>query len=141
MVPPGAAGLHVAAGLGNGSGKAWFDDLSLSLLDKNGKKMSVTRVARQASDTSDWYVFQPPPNATDAPLDLSFLNDAPAGKHGFVTVKDGRLAFADGTPARFWGTILVGADNFLSHEESDARAERMAKMGVNMVRLHLYAVY
>ncbi len=135
-VPPGTESAHVAAGLGNGSGKAWFDDLSLALLDQDGKKMEVSRVDRQASDTSDWYAFQPPPAATDAPLDLSFLNDAPAGKHGFVTVKDGRFAFADGTAARFWGAVVVGADNFLSHEEADQRAERMAKMGVNLVRLH-----
>ena len=46
VVPPVAAGSACGRGLGNCSGKAWFDDLSLSLLDKNGKKMLVSRTAR-----------------------------------------------------------------------------------------------
>ena len=32
--------------------------------------------------------------------------DAPAGKHGFVKVKDGHFYFEDGTRARFWGTKI-----------------------------------
>ncbi len=42
-----------------------------------------------------------------APVDLSFLNapEKPAGKHGFLTANKGKLVFADGTPARFWGPI------------------------------------
>ena len=35
------------------------------------------------------------------PVDVSFLLDAPAGKHGFVQVKDGRLATADGPRGSF----------------------------------------
>ena len=33
-------------------------------------------------------------------LDFSHLLDAPAGKHGHVTVKDGHFYFEDGTRAR-----------------------------------------
>ena len=41
-----------------------------------------------------------------APVDLSFLNapEKPAGKHGFLKAVNDKLAFEDGTPARFWGT-------------------------------------
>ena len=39
-------------------------------------------------------------------LDFSHLLDAPAGKHGHVTVKDGHFYFADGTRARFIGFNL-----------------------------------
>jgi hypothetical protein len=135
-VPTGAASAHVTAGMGGASGKAWFDDLSFTLLDRDGKKMEDTRVGRQTTDTSDWYAFQPPAEASDAPVDLSFLNDAPAGKHGFVTAKDGHFIFSDGTAARFWGVVLVGGAIFVPHDEADQLAERMARMGVNMVRLH-----
>jgi hypothetical protein len=135
-VPPGSASVHVDAGLGNCVGKAWFDDLSLALLDKDGKKIPVERKTQQATDTSDWYAYQPPPAASDAPLDLSFLNDAPAGTHGFVTNLGGHFTFADGTRVRFWGTDGVGPNLFIGHDEADQVAARMRKLGINLVRLH-----
>ena len=36
-------------------------------------------------------------------LNFSHLLDAPAGKHGFVRVKDSHFYFEDGTRARFLG--------------------------------------
>ncbi len=136
VVPPGAAAVHVDAGLGNCVGKAWFDDLSLTLLDSDGKKIMTERQTQQTTDTSDWYAFQAPTSASDAPLDLSFLNDRPAGKHGFVTNQGGHFVFADGERVRFWGTDVVGPRLFMPHEETDRVAERMAKLGINLVRLH-----
>jgi hypothetical protein len=74
----------------------------------------------------------------DAPLDLSDLYQAerPAGQHGFMRVTDGELAFEDGTPGRFWGTNFNGGPCFGSHEQSLMVARRLAKFGVNLVRLH-----
>ena len=68
----------------------------------------------------------------------AWLLDAPAGKHGWVQVQpDGRLAFEDGTPARFWGTTLTYAGAF---PDSDADIERiadtLASCGYNLVRFH-----
>ena len=40
-------------------------------------------------------------------LGLSFLLDAPAGKHGFVRVRDGHLARGDGARLRLWGVHLT----------------------------------
>ena len=37
--------------------------------------------------------------------DFSHLLDAPAGKHGFVRVKDGHFYFEDGTRIRFLASI------------------------------------
>lgn len=42
-----------------------------------------------------------------SPVDVSFLLDAPAGKHGFVVVKDGHLATEDGQRIRFWGVNIT----------------------------------
>jgi hypothetical protein len=49
---------------------------------------------------------------------------------------EGHLRFEDGTPARFWSTNLVGPNIFCSHEQADRLADRLAKLGVNMLRLH-----
>lgn len=74
----------------------------------------------------------------DAPVDLSFVyeKEKPAGRHGFLQVRDGRLAFEDGAPARFWGTNFNSNANFPSHSYSEKVAKRLAKFGVNIVRFH-----
>jgi hypothetical protein len=54
-----------------------------------------------------------------SPVDLSFLNapEIPAGKRGFVKAVGEQLQFADGTPARFWGTNLSAYALFGSPDE------------------------
>ncbi len=71
--------------------------------------------------------------------DLSFLNrdGKPAGRHGAVHADKGRLVFADGTPARFWGTNVAAYALFETpHDEVRAQARRLAALGYNLVRLH-----
>jgi hypothetical protein len=74
----------------------------------------------------------------DMPVDLSFVykNEKPAGKHGFMKVRDDRFIFEDGTQARFWGTNFNSAQCFPSHSHSEKVARRLAKTGVNLVRFH-----
>lgn len=72
--------------------------------------------------------------------DLSFLLDAPAGKHGFASpAPDGHLRFADGTRARFAGSnlSLVAGDILTRHppERMAELAERWARLGDNVCRL------
>jgi len=69
-------------------------------------------------------------------LNFSHLLDAPAGKHGFVTIKDGRLYFEDGTRARFLGFNISARGATPTHETAEKLAERLASMGVNIMRLH-----
>ncbi|MCM1026978.1 MAG: hypothetical protein NC432_11115 [Roseburia sp.] len=69
-------------------------------------------------------------------LNYSHLLDAPAGKHGFVQVKDGHFYFEDGTRARFLGFNVAARSNTPDHETADKLAERFASMGVNVIRLH-----
>lgn len=87
-----------------------------------------------AYDQSDWIPYTLPWD--DCPVDVSFLNDKPAGKHGFLTVRDGQFVFEDGTPARFWGTCFSAGANFPTHEQSEIIARRLAKFGINIVRTH-----
>ena len=68
---------------------------------------SVTAGA-QARDSSLLVPFTIEHRAADSTsLDLSFLLDAPAGKHGFVRVRDGHLARGDGARLRLWGIHLT----------------------------------
>lgn len=99
-----------------------------------------------AVDTSGWF---PAPIAwrdgisPGSALDVSFLNDAPAGRHGFLTVRDGHFVFAggDGRPVRFWGTNAALNGPFPDQADAPGIAACLARQGVNLVRLHLYAIY
>ncbi|MFA6931128.1 MAG: hypothetical protein WCT05_12445, partial [Lentisphaeria bacterium] len=76
----------------------------------------------------------------DAPLDISwiFADEKPAGKHGFLKVKNANFEFEDGTPARFWGTLINSSACFPPYEVAEKTARRLAKFGVNIVRLHQF---
>ncbi len=87
-----------------------------------------------SNDTRDWVPFVLPYD--DAPFDLSYLNEKPAGKHGFLKVEGDQFVFEDGTPAKFWGTCFSASANFPTHEQSEKIAKRLAKFGINIVRTH-----
>ena len=74
-----------------------------------------------------------------SPVDVSFLLDGPAGKHGFVVIKDGHLAAADGQRIRFWGLNLSdwsrGSILIPSKQDAPIWASTLARYGVNCVRL------
>jgi hypothetical protein len=74
-----------------------------------------------------------------SPVDLSFLNQAeiPAGKRGFLRISRDRLAFQDGTIARFWGTNLTAFALFTtSRDGTRQQARRLSQLGFNLVRIH-----
>ena len=52
-----------------------------------------------------------------------------------MTVKNGRLAFAEGGRARFFGVQLLPPVAYSEPDRADALAERLARSGVNLVRL------
>jgi hypothetical protein len=68
---------------------------------------------------------------------VAHLLDAPAGKHGFVRVENGCFV-NDAGPVRFFGTNLTGPANFPSKEAADKLAGRLARFGINCVRLHYF---
>jgi len=73
-------------------------------------------------------------------IDLSFLLDAPAGKHGFVRVANGHLVTGDGKRLRLWGVNITdwtrGSTMLPSKEDAPMWAATLARFGVNCVRLH-----
>ncbi len=69
--------------------------------------------------------------------DVSFLNVKPAGAHGAIRAKDGHFVETNsGKRVRFLGVNLVGQGAFPTHADADKVAARMAKLGINLVRLH-----
>ncbi|MBE7157025.1 MAG: cellulase family glycosylhydrolase, partial [Rhodospirillales bacterium] len=68
-------------------------------------------------------------------VDLSSWLDTPAGKHGFVTAKDGHFYVGD-KRIRFLGVNTAFDTNFPSHEDAEKVAAHMAKYGIGCVRLH-----
>lgn len=65
-------------------------------------------------------------------LDCSRWIPAPTGRHGFVKTKGEGLAFADGTPVRFWGAQI----NLFPKDQMEYVAKRLRRQGINIVRLH-----
>lgn len=73
-----------------------------------------------------------------SPVDVSFLLDAPAGKHGFIQVTQGHLATGDGQRIRLWGVNITdwskGSRQVPSKEEAPLWVATLARFGVNCVR-------
>ena len=73
-----------------------------------------------------------------SPVDVSYLLDAPAGKHGFIKVENGHLATGDGQRIRFWGVNITdwskGSRQIPSKEDAPFWAATLARFGVNCVR-------
>ncbi|HVS70468.1 MAG TPA: hypothetical protein VHQ47_04350 [Phycisphaerae bacterium] len=82
-------------------------------------------------------------HAMDSVIDLSFLHEGPAGKDGFIGVRDGRLVTTNnGKPIHFWGFCLTAWSNpgisteIPSKEDAPLFAAALSRYGVNFVRLH-----
>ncbi|QDP96030.1 hypothetical protein FOE78_09080 [Microlunatus elymi] len=72
--------------------------------------------------------------------DLSHLLDAPAGRDGFIGVRDGHLVQPDGRRLRIWGVNLTGwtkgSTLLPPKEEAPIWAAALARFGINCVRFH-----
>ena len=92
-------------------------------------------------DTEGFYVYKQPEleKIKDSALDVSFILDAPAGKHGFIKrVGDRFILSGTEEEIKFWGTNLSDKDLFLSHTDAEKIADRIAQMGFNIVRIHKF---
>jgi hypothetical protein len=73
-----------------------------------------------------------------SPVDVSFLLEAPAGKYGFLQVKDGHLATGNGRRIRLWGVNITdwspGSRQIPSKDDAAFWAATLARFGVNCVR-------
>lgn len=76
-------------------------------------------------------------DVTAAPLaDVSFLLHAPAGKEGFIGVRNGHLALPDGSRFRIWGINATMQAGLPAKAEAPLVAASLARRGLNCVRFH-----
>ncbi len=69
--------------------------------------------------------------------DVSFLNAKPAGANGFIVPKNSHFVESKtGRRIRFLGTNFVAKAAFPAHADAEKVAARLAKLGINLVRLH-----
>jgi hypothetical protein len=69
--------------------------------------------------------------------DVSFLNDAPAGRNGRIVARDGHFYEADGgRRVRFLGVNLGSEHAFPDKPYAEVVALHLARSGINVARLH-----
>ena len=69
--------------------------------------------------------------------DVSFLNARPAGVNGYIMARGGHFVESKtGKRVRFLGTNFAAKSAFPSHADAVRVAARIAKLGINLVRLH-----
>ena len=92
----------------------------------------------EEKEEKEWFPFYIPWNyCKKSVIDVSYLLDLPAGKHGFLTVKNGHFYFKNGSRMRFWGLNIHACNaGFPTHLQAEDIAKRLAQLGCNIVRMH-----
>src|SRR5882724_11529990 len=96
----------------------------------------LSTFAARAADDEGWFAFNPSPDAfNESAIDLRSLNEKFAGEHGVIAAKGDEFAHsANNEPVRFWA--VNGPPGELAGDELKKTARRLAKYGVNLVRMH-----
>ncbi len=99
---------------------------------------SVYAEGSAGSQDIQYRVYEQTPGvAKTGALDYSWMNHAPAGKHGAVIANGDNLTFEDGTPIKFFGVNLGFGAATPSKEEAEGMAAELASSGVNFARIHV----
>ena len=103
--------------------------VSLSLSILLGSALLYSQTSRMEPFAMNWH-------ASDGALvDASFLLDKPAGKNGFIQIRDGHLVTPNGKRFRIWGFNSTAVGN-VPKQDAETLAAYWARMGVNSVRFH-----
>lgn len=86
---------------------------------------------------SGYWAFEPDfDQFKDSLIDLRYLNEKKAGQSGFVKKDNNQILLGNGKPVKFVG-VNIGPDVIRSDKKTvQYLARRLAKYGINMVRLH-----
>ncbi|MBI2251468.1 MAG: hypothetical protein HYU63_01695 [Armatimonadetes bacterium] len=68
-------------------------------------------------------------------IDFNYLLDPPAGKYGFLKIKEGHFYWENGKRAKFWGINLSSLSLNIEKEKIDYITNVFAASGINLVRL------
>ena len=101
--------------------------------------LSAGSVLAQAPADEDMFPFVIPGLAAPpagSVVDVSWLNDKPAGGQGFVRVRDGHFVDGSGKRVRFLASNFTFGSCFPEHDIADKLAARLASLGINCIRFH-----
>ena len=99
--------------------------------------LAMCAAALGARGADDWPAFKVDWRAgVESPADVSFLLQAPAGKDGFIKVKDGHFVKPDGSRLRIWGLNATGAAGLPATNNAPVIAAALARRGINCIRFH-----
>lgn len=74
--------------------------------------------------------------AAGSVVDVSWLNERPAGGQGFVRARDGHFVDGRGRRVRFLASNFTFGSCFPDHATADQLAARLASLGINAIRFH-----
>ena len=101
--------------------------------------LSTGSLPAQAPTAEDLFPFVIPGLAAPPAgsiVDVSWLNEKPAGGHGFVRARDGHFVDGSGRQLRFLASNFTFGSCFPDHETADRLAARLASLGINCIRFH-----
>ncbi|HZR17453.1 MAG TPA: beta-galactosidase [Verrucomicrobiae bacterium] len=101
--------------------------------------LSAPSLVAQMPATEEMFPFVIPelaaPPAGSA-VDVAWLNDRPAGGHGFVRARGGHFVDGTGKRVRFLASNFTFGSCFPDHDTADHLATRLASLGINCIRFH-----
>ena len=96
-------------------------------------------LSAQSLAEQNMFPFVIPGLASPAPgsiTDLSWLNERPAGGHGFVRIQEGHFVDGRGQRLRFLASNFTFGSCYPDHDTADKLAARLASLGINCIRFH-----
>jgi hypothetical protein len=137
-----AQSVAVPVGIGTtqpGASPACFDCFLLTdgLFVPRGK---LRPGEKSGAREEGWLPFEPDVDTfqNSALLDLRTMNHTRCGEKGYLRTRGADLVFegAPDTPVKFWGSCVGSGVVLQDPSTVDHFARRLAKLGINMVRLH-----
>jgi hypothetical protein len=101
------------------------------------KQPDIDRFSKVLPDAT-WFPVTATNDVKPSVIGFESWLDKPAGRHGGVRIAGDHFEFADKTKVKFWGTNLSYALSAPEKKQGEYTAARLAKFGVNAVRMHKF---
>ncbi|MBN1480140.1 hypothetical protein EH223_19465 [candidate division KSB1 bacterium] len=102
--------------------------------------LCVTEAGSQTNleELKSWFPFSPQYKTAASLLGMADWLDAPAGKHGFLQIKNEKLLFEDGTLTKLWGTNICSRLPYVDAATADSFVNFTSQYGINAIRFHKF---
>lgn len=110
---------------------------SLALLTFLAASVLAADPGPPTPDNPNWFPFPiSVMESAKTAIDLSFLNEKPAGTSGYLKAEGEHIVDGKGKQVRLFGTNFCFGANFPEAADAEKVAAHLAKNGLNVVRLH-----